>query len=77
MDRQSANLLRAALAALYPQAQGVEVSPNPDGALIVISGIGAAVNTEAGSGDIRVSIGNGDGPILRQLLTGHVLAVPS
>jgi hypothetical protein len=72
MNDSQAKELKNALSAVYPDAEGIEVTANPDGAVIVISGLGAEGNTEAGHQDVRVSIGNGDSPILRQLLTGAV-----
>jgi hypothetical protein len=72
VNASQAEELRDALSAVYPDAEGIEVTANPDGALIVITGLGAEGNTEAGHQDVRVSIGNGDGPVLRQLLTGAV-----
>jgi hypothetical protein len=71
MNEGQASELKDALGAVYPDAKGIEVSPGPDGALIVITGIQAAGNSEAGHDDLRVSIGNGDSPVLRQLLTGR------
>jgi len=63
--------LKDALIALFPQASGVQVLPEPDGAMIVIPGVRTTGNAEAGSEDVRVSVGNGDSPILRMLLSGH------
>jgi hypothetical protein len=68
-DGQAAEL-KVALSAAYPQASDIQVTPEENGALIVISGLQAAGNSEAGHQDLRASIGNGDSPILRAVLSG-------
>lgn len=70
MNDAKARQVKEALSAAYPDAEKIDVSPDPDGALIVISGVGAGGNSEAGHDVMRMSIGNGDSPVLRQILTG-------
>jgi hypothetical protein len=64
--------LKDALNARYPSAEDIQVKCDPDGAEIVISGVDAEGNSEAGSGIIRVSAGSWDSPVIRMLLTGRV-----
>jgi hypothetical protein len=72
VNARQARELKGVLGVVYPRATEIEVRPDSDGALIVISGIGAGGNADPGSDDVRMSIGNGDGPVLRMLLSGYV-----
>jgi hypothetical protein len=60
------------LGVVYPEATGIQVAPGPDGATIVLAGVRTGGNAEPGSDDLRMSIGNGDGPVLRMILSGRV-----
>jgi hypothetical protein len=72
VNADRARQLRLKLKRVYPAATDIAVAPQPDGALIVLSGVRSAGNSEPGGGDVRMSIGNGDGPVLRMILSGRV-----
>ena len=72
MNARQARDLRGVLGAIYPQATDIQVAPEPDGATIVLAGVRTGGNAESGGNDVRMSVGNGDGPVLRMILSGRV-----
>ncbi len=72
MNARRARELKGVLGIVYPAATDIQVEPDSDGARVVLSGIRAADNSEAGSSDVMLDIGNGDGPVLRMILSGRV-----
>jgi hypothetical protein len=71
VNARQARDLKGVLGVVYPRATDIHVTPEPDGAKVILSGICAAGNSEPGGGDLCMSVRN-DGPILRMLLTGHL-----
>ena len=72
MNARQARDLKGVLGAVYPQATEIEVTPEPDGATVFLSGLMSAGNSEPGGRDVCMSVGNGDGPVLRMILSGRV-----
>ena len=72
MNADQARQLKRKLSRAYPGANYIAVAPEPDGAQIVISGVRTSGNSGPGDDDIRVSVGNGVGPVLQHLLAGQV-----
>ena len=68
MNARQARELRGVLGVACPAATDIQVAPDSDGARVVLSGIRAAGNSEAG-GDVMLGIGNGDSLVLRMILS--------
>jgi hypothetical protein len=64
--------LKGVLGVVYPGATDIQVTPEPDGAKVILSGVKSAGNSEPGGGDVMLDVGNGDGPVLRMILSGHI-----
>ena len=71
MNARQARELRGVLGVACPAATDIQVATDSDGARVVLSGIRAAGNSEAG-GDVMLGIGNGDSPVLRMILSGRI-----
>lgn len=71
MNARQARELEGVLGVVCPGATDIHVSPESDGAQVVITGIVAAGNTEPGSTALRMSVRDGGSPVLRMLLSGR------
>lgn len=72
MNARQARELKGVLGVACPAATDIQVAPDSDGARVVLSGVRAAGNSEAGGGDVMLDIGNGDSPVLRMILSGRI-----
>jgi hypothetical protein len=72
VNARQARDLKGVLGVVYPGATEIRVTPEPDGAKIVLCGVRSAGNSEPGGGDVMLDVGNGDGPVLRMILSGQI-----
>lgn len=71
MNARQARDLKGVLGVVYPQATEIQVTPEPDGAKVFLSGIRAAGDSGPGGGDVCMNVRN-DSPVLRIILSGHL-----
>jgi hypothetical protein len=71
VNARQARDLKGVLGLVYPQATEIQVTPEPDGAKVFLSGVRSAGNSEPGGGDVCMSVRN-DSPVLRMILSGHL-----